>query len=153
MSRKNKSANKNTVDMIVLSVKLIRQIYIWLDVPLHSEKARARNRIVAILKSFYEESEETRMKIVEKFARKEADGTLKILTDVVTGSTSYDIADRKRFDEAWIKAQAVQYTFDILPSNRDHWRVVRGIFENTKIEMDIDMTDTWEEIITALEQI
>lgn len=150
---KKKQKNVNQVDSIVLSVKLIRQIYIWLDIPLHSEKARARNRIVAILKSFYEESEETRMKIVEKFARKEADGTLKIITDVATGSTSYDIEDRKRFDEAWIKAQGIEYTFDIMPSNRDHWKVVRGIFENTKMEFDIEMTDTWEAIINALENI
>jgi len=143
---------KNEIKSIELANYQIKDILDRLNVPLHSEKARARNRIVEILGPIANATEKERLALVDKYAEKDENNKPVIVMGEF-GKDHYKLTDDAAFQKEWQEVQAVKNTFDILPSNRMAWIVVREMWEKTTREMDINETILWEEIINALKGI
>lgn len=143
---------KKRVDAISLKNAYISILLTWLSVPLHSEKARARNRIVEILAPRFKDFEKERMELIEKYGEKDDKKKL-IMIPGVNGGTRYSIKDQVKFNEAFDKIKEVEVVFDILPSNRENWKIARKIIEDTKMEMDVEVTNIWEKVLEILKEI
>lgn len=123
---------------------------IMLNVPLHSEKARARNRIIEIVGQKFKEYDKDRMDLVTKYGEKDPKtGELAMDED----GKNYKIKNHEKFNLDFIKLINADVVFDILPSNREYWRLVKGVIENTKVEMNVQDTANWEDILLVLETI
>ena len=143
-TKEKKAGTKNAV---TFKNKELVEVMGWLNVPLHSEQARARNKIVDILNTEFEIFEKERIAICDKYTDRTPEDNKPIMQD-----GHYKIKDehKETFDKEWKDLQDAPVTFDILPSNREHWRIVRNVIEKTNREMDIDQTAFWEKILEAL---
>lgn len=119
----------------------------WLNTPLHSEKAIARNRVVKMMTEKFEDFEKDRLALVEQHGKRDEDKNL-IIKD-----GSYVMIDEEAFQKEWALLKDTEAIFDILPSTRPYWKTVRDIIKDSKVEMDIEATDIYEELLEKLKQI
>lgn len=129
---------------------MLQPIIAWLNVPQHGDKARARNRVVKLIAEKYADFEKERLALVEKYSKKDDDGKSVLEETGDENKKRFIIEDQEAFDAEWKPLRTEIAIFDILPSNRNDWRVVREIFEKSTVEMDIETTDFYEAILTAL---
>lgn len=123
----------------------------WLSLPLHSEKASARNRIVKLLQAEGEIFDNVRQEALEKH-KITKDGKAETWKDD-KGKTFFKLKDDAKWAEEYQKLSLLPVTFDVLPSNRESWRIVRSILADTKNEMDVPTTDWWESVLVALKNV
>lgn len=133
---------------ITLKCKFIKTLDSWLNMPLHSEAARARNRIVKLLASAYDEYEDRRMELVEKYGIKDNDGNFKL----DESGANYLLTDEEKFREDWLALRETSVTFDIL-QNRADWLVVKKVLEKITVQMDTPTTELYEDILSVFEGI
>lgn len=111
-----------------------------LDVPLHSEKARARNRFYKILKSKIDDREKARIEILERLGKLNKE------------KNNYEIKNVKKFNEEFEKMQNEVCIIDLLPSVKADLPFIKEILEKTKVEMNITQTEIYEEILAEIEK-
>lgn len=133
---------------INIKYKLLKTLASWVNVPLHSEEARARNRIVKLLQSAYEDFEKYRLSLVDKYGEKDDEGNLKFTED----GSNYLLTDEEQFAEEWNVLKEATVTFPIL-ENRTDWLVVNNILKNITIQMDTATTEQYEELLSAINLI
>lgn len=155
MSKKNTKNTKDTVEKkekvnsFAIQNKNLKPLYVWLSVPQHSQRAIARNRITSLIKEKLEEFEADRLELVNQHVK---------LNDKNERETTADgkvfvMKDEDAFQAAWELLRSEYVTFDILPSNREYWRIAREIVKDTNEELDIASTNLYEEVLTGLENI
>lgn len=127
----------------------LKPLKLWLDIPMHREKAIARNKIVKLINEKLNEYEENRLLLVKEYAKKDAEGEAIMTED----GENYEMDDLKGFVEAFGVIKNAPVIFDLLPSNRNEWRTIRDIIKKTDIEMDVITTEFWEEVTSAMEKI
>lgn len=152
MSKKEtqkKGEKKEKVNSFSIQNIKLKPLYVWLSIPQHSERAIARNRVVALIKEKMQEFENDRLQLIEEHVKLD-DKNERMTTE---DGSEFLMKDDAAFDAAWEVLKKQHVTFDILPSNREHWRIAREIVKGTNDEMDIATTDFYEEILTALENI
>lgn len=147
--KKHQEKESDKVGSFQLPNKMLKFFNHMIDVPLHSEQAVARNRISKLIKEKYDEFETDRLDLVEKYAKRD-DKNEKMLDEE---GTNFLINDQGSFDREWELLRSQVATFDVLPSNRQYWRTILDVVKNTKLEMDIELTDMWEELIEALKTV
>ncbi len=147
---KNMSKEKQKIE---IQFGLLKQILEWLDIPLHGQEARDRNAVFKIIKEKFDEYEKERMVIIEKYCKREKDGSLKMVVDPFSGGKKYDIENMESFEKDFRELSESVAIFDVLPSTKNGWVVVKKIFADTKKAMDIETTTFWEKILLALENI
>jgi hypothetical protein len=135
-----------SVEGVSLKYYMLQPIVQFLNIPLHSEKAIARNRIVKLISEKHEELEAVRMDLIKEHAEKDADGSPKMSED----KSHYIMKDDAAFDAEWQVLKNQEVVFDLLPSNRNYWRVAREIIKYTKEQMTYEKTEIWEAIVEAL---
>lgn len=150
MAEKKTATKKQSIDTIKLQNGSLDTVLVWLNVPLHSKEAIARNRIVEIISEKVKQLEKDRMSLIEKYGERDKENNLIIITDEETKKTHYKLKDKEKFNEDFKALLDTEIIFDILPSNRDYWKTVKNIWENTKVEMDIETTTFYEEILKRL---
>ena len=152
--QKPEPAKSERLQGVVLQKKDIKPLIIWLDIPLHSEKAVARNRITKLLKTEFELFEADRLQALEKHkVMKDGKPELEMIMENGKEVESFKLKDPKKWSEEWKKMQEQTVTLDVLPSNRAQWRIVRDLLKGTKVEMDIEMTEWYEHILSAVEKV
>lgn len=145
---KNKNTKEdNSIKSIKLKNSQLKGLILFLNIPLHSQKARARNIIYKLVNPFTEEYETERMKLIEKYGSKNKKGELEFIDEE---KTEYKIVDKEKFEKSFEKLKNVEIVFDVLPSNKEAWKIVKQIVEDTKVELDITLTDFWEELLESL---
>ena len=112
-----------------------------LNVPLHSAKARARNRFYKIIESKLERLEKSRIDMLEKYGKKNEE------------TNTYDLKNPEKFQAEFKKMQEEVCIIDLLPSTKADLLIVKDIFKTTKVEMDVTTTEIYEEIMTEIEKI
>lgn len=147
--KNHQEKESDKVSSFQLKNKMLKFFNLLIDVPLHSEQAVARNRISKLIKEKFDEFEADRLDLIEKYAKRD-DKNEKMLDEE---GKNYILADIEGFDRDWELLRENVAVFDILPSNRQYWRTIRDVVKNTKVEMDIETTDTWEEIMETLKNI
>ena len=111
-----------------------------LDVPLHSERARTRNRFYKIVLTKADDKEKGRIELLEKYGK------------LNEKEKKYDITDMKKFNEEWTKLQQEACIIDVLPSIKADLPIIKDILKNSKVEMNITETEIYEEIMTEIEK-
>lgn len=154
MRNKNKeAAAKPVADSVTFKNFELQTIITWLDTPLHSKQAVARNRICEIIGEKHNAFEKDRMALIDKYGKRDPKTNEYVVIPDGLGGRKYDLADQKKFDEEYKVIKDMDIVFDILPSNRDYWRMARQILLDIKVPMDIELTNFWERIIKALEDV
>lgn len=139
----------NKVSSFQLKNKMLKFFNHLIDVPLHSEQAVARNRISKLVKEKFDEFEADRLDLIEKYAKRD-DKKEKMLDEK---GENFLLEDQEAFERDWEILRSQEAVFDVLPSNRQYWRTIRDVVKNTKLEMDIELTDMWEDLLEALKSI
>ena len=129
----------------------------WLaEAKLHGQRARARNRIVKLIGEKAVMIEKERMIILGKYSKKTKDGELetKEVEDVFGKKTrQYVIADQEKFNKQYQSLIDEDAVFDLLPSNREDFKIAKEIVLNLNVEMDFNQTDVYEQVCSAFEKI
>lgn len=145
--KKEKGGQK--ADSFTVTNAMLKTFNLFLNVPLHSEQAVARNKVIGLIKEKFDEYEVNRQALVKDHAKKGSDDELLMNEE----GTNYIMKDIVAFSDAYEELRAVPVIFDILPSNRSAWRIARDIIKSTKAEMDVEETEHWEKIQEALNTI
>lgn len=154
MAKKDKTKNhqkkeQEKVSSFQVQNKVLKFMNALIDVPLHSEQAVARNRISKAIQEKFDEFEKDRLDLIEKYAKRD-DNNEKMLDEE---GKNYILENIEGFNRDWELLREQHAVFDVLPSNRQYWRTIRDVVKNTKLEMDIELTDMWEELLEALKTI
>lgn len=148
MKKQNKQENsESAVKSITLKNSQIKILSAFIDIPLHSLKARSRNIIYKLINPALQEYETERMKLVQKYGSKNKDGELEFIDEE---KTQFKIEDTEKFEKAFTKLRDIEIVFDILPSNKEAWKVTKQIVEETKAEFTVADTIVWEELLESL---
>lgn len=147
--KKHQEKELDKVSSFQLKNKMLKFFNHLIDVPLHSEQAVARNRISKLVKEKFDEFEADRLDLIEKYAKRD-DNKEKMLD---AEGVNFLLEDQAGFERDWEILRNNVALFDVLPSNRQYWRSIRDVVKNTKLEMDIELTDMWEELIEALKTV
>lgn len=75
MAKKKQTKKQAGLVLDFATIKLIRS---WIDVPLHGEQVRVRNKIYQIFNPIFLESEQKRMDILDSYVDKDENGTKKL---------------------------------------------------------------------------
>ena len=146
-------AKEGKANTIVLKNDDLATFIAWLNIPLHSEKAIARNRIVELLKKEANNFNSDRLAMLEPFKELDADKKPIMVIDESDNKEHFKLNDNAGWKATWEALLKKEVIFDVLPSNRTNWRIVRDIIANTKNEMDIETTEWYEGVLTALSKI
>lgn len=151
MAKKDKPKKevKEKKDSFSIKKNMLKFFILLLSAPLHSEKARARNKVLKVVEEEFNNFDAERIELIKQYGKKDADGELVRDEEKKT----YILEDSKGFDTAFKLLENEEVVFDVLPSNREHWKMMIEVIDKTSIEMDPEATDTWEEIISALKSI
>lgn len=121
----------------------------WLDIPLHGKEARARNRVVSLLAARMQENEKERIVLLEKYGKKDKDNVL-----VMDEKRHYQLEDQEGFAKDFDELMNTDAVFDILPSNKEDFKVVAQIIlEGLRREFNIEETQYYDEMCKAFEKI
>ncbi len=126
-----------------------RLLFEIIDAPLHGAQARARNRVAKRFNFLAKELEDNRQKLLEKYAKKNKDGSLK---KNASGS-AYDMEDEEAFKKEYSKALEADVVMEITNGERDDFRSIKEVILNTQKMFDIAETETYETLCTAFEVI
>lgn len=148
--KKHQEKKTNTVSTFKIKNKLLRVFNVLIDVPLHSEQAVARNRISKLIEEKFAEFETDRLDLIERYAKKDEKTGEKILDEE---GTNFLLADSKGFDRDWEILRNTPAVFDVLPSNRQYFKTIAKVIQNTDMKMDIELTDLWEELLDSFKEI
>lgn len=146
--KKEKGGEK--ADSFTVTNAMLKTFNLFLNIPLHSEQAVARNKVINLIKEKFEEFEVNRLAIVKDHSKKDPKTGEMVMNEE---GTNFIMKDIIAFNDAYEKLRQLPVVFDILPSNRQSWRIARDIIKSTKVEMDVEETEHWEKIIEALDTI
>lgn len=128
----------------------INFLYQWLNIPLHGEQIRARNRFLKIIQKDFDAIHPTRIAMIEKYASKDAEGK-PVLKDKL-----YDIPEDKQ-EEA--KAELTKFldTENEYPVNKetkqDYIEIGKVLKEKLTQGFNIDQGKLYDEVVTKFEAI
>lgn len=145
--KKQPKEKKEAVSSFELQNYMLKPLRSWLNAPLHSEQAVARNRVVKILDEKISLFETDRMELVNKYGKKDTEGEL------IIGENGYEFEDMKTFAAEYEVISTQPAIFDLLPSNRVYWKGILPVIKNTQEEMDIFTTEIWEQVIEIIGKI
>jgi hypothetical protein len=148
--KKHQEKKTNTVSTFEIKNKLLRVFNLLIDVPLHSEQAVARNRISKLIQEKFAEFETDWLELIERYAKKDEKSGEKILDE---DGKNFLLADSKGFDREWEILRNTPAVFDVLPSNRQYFKTIAKVIQDTDMKMDIELTDLWEELLDAFKEI
>lgn len=140
-------------DSVVFKNVDLKTLIAWLDVPLHSQQAIARNRVCEQIGVVFNAFEKERLALVEKYGDRDPKTNEIIIITNPDGSTNFKLKDKKAFEAEYNPLADTDAIFDILPSNRQHWKTVREIIASSKMPMDVAITTFWEGVLKALENV
>lgn len=145
--KKDEKKPIETVSSIEFKNKYLKTIITWLNIPLHSQQAIARNRVVNFLSEAHDRFEEERIALIKELGDKDENGEL-LMNE--TKDSFIVKTNLEKFNEELSILRDKKAIFDILPSNREYWRNVKTVFANINKEMDIEETTFYEEILSEL---
>lgn len=146
----SKETKKEKATSVQIKNWMLSPFYAWLDIPLHSEQAVARNRIAKLLKEKAEDFETDRLEAIEKYKVYDPITKEAILSKGKDGKDVFKISDLPAWEKEYEVLRNQVVFFDLLPSTRPYWKIVRELIKNTKIDMDIETTNLWEELLEAM---
>lgn len=117
-----------------------------LDVPMHSEKARARNRVMKILMEKEQIYQAERQAIIVKYCKKGPDKK-----PIVNNNTySFERDKAGKFSSEVEKLVMEKVLIDVLPSLKADLKLIKDVVASSKLEMNYTETELYEEILAAL---
>ncbi len=137
-------------EALVLKNYHLRILFDILSAPLHGQEARSRNRVAKIFQAKFAALEEERMKLLEKYAKKD-EKTKQMILDK-TGK-NYEMEDLPAFSKEYEEALGEDAIFDLLPSTRPDFVNAKKIVLAWAKPLTVAETDTYEEICQAFEKI
>lgn len=140
---------KEIVSSITLKNYHIRPLVQILDVPLHGQQARSRNRITSIFTERGRDLEKARLDLIKKFGKKDKEGNTEI--DPIT--KNYNLENPAEFQKEFQAMMSEDSVFDILPSNRDDFKRIKEVVLDCKIDFDINGTTVYDEICQVFEKL
>lgn len=147
--KETKKEVKEKKNSFSIKKKTLKFFTILLSAPLHAEKARARNKVLKLVEAEFNNFDTERLELIKQYGKKNADGEL----ELDEAGKNYLIDDLQAFNTAFEILENEEVVFDILPSNREYWKLMIDVINNTTLELDPVATDTWDEIIDNLKAI
>jgi hypothetical protein len=114
-----------------------------LDVPLHSEKARARNRFFKVVQPKIQTKNTEHDALLVKYGKK---------SDKEKNQFTIKPESLEKFSAEIKKLNNEPCIIDLLPSVKADMPAIKDILKNSKVEMNITETEIYEEIMTEIEK-
>lgn len=127
----------------------ISYIYKWLNVPLHGEELRNRNKFIGIIEPLKEEADNKRIEILESHSDKDADGK------AIIEEGQYKIPEDKKglvFDEL-AKFLDGETPLKVTDDNKAYFISARDILKKSTKDMDIEQGKVYDRILTEFETL
>lgn len=145
----------------ILALELNYQEAIFLfallvEVMLHGQESRSRNKIVNLLKERIDEFEKERMPLLDKFSEKDKEGkpkTEKFNQDGMEGER-FILANPDEFNKEFQElVNTSKFIFDILPSNSRDFATTKNILLNLQRNMNYQDGEIYASICEKLEKV
>ena len=137
------------------------KLLLWLsELLLRGKECRARNKIVDMIRKKISDFEQERMKLVNKYAEKDEQNNLIIKTDkiVVDGKEReqqhyvFVGENRDNFNKEFQELESnTKFIFDILPSDKEDWEIVKNLILNLQKDFDYWEGTIYNEICKKFE--
>lgn len=150
-------------DIKVFAIKkyLLAPLRMFLDVPLHGREARARNRVLKLFFAVWQEAEEERLKTLNELTEKDEKGKPIMYDKVImrfgkpNQEKHYRLTDenQQKFDKFNEELWNEDAKFDLLPSVKDDFEVVKNLVLNLNKTFNAEEGMAYDEICEAFEKI
>lgn len=131
---------------LTFSLGQYNRMYTLLDVPLHGEEIRARNKFIKIINPIVDDINKKREEILAEFSNKNEDGTTKFVNGL------YDIPVEKR-EASLNKLREHLATTQEIECDKATVQSIRSILLNKAPDMKIEEGTVYDAILTILENV
>lgn len=121
-------------------LKLLSEI---IDIPLHSEKARARNRFGKILFEKIDTIEKERVALCEKYGKYNNDRK----------AYDIDLKNIEKFNKEYGKLMSEVCIIDLLPSVKADLPVIKDILDKTKRGFNYTEMEVYDELVAEFGKV
>lgn len=133
----------------------VQYLYNWLNLPLHGEQARARNKFTAIIEKQYFASLDGRTDILRKFSDKDKKTKEPIMEKNLKGESLYKMSDDK-LEEA--KKEVNKFldkvtTYELTKAEKQLVKTIIKILNDAKIPLDIANGKVYDSVMSELEAV
>jgi len=131
-----------------MSIKL-RYLYInflfkLLDIPLHGEERRERDKFLNTLSMHSNDLETERKNLIKEYSKKDEKGESIIKSDKNYDFTSENLS---KFQDEFVKLLDVEFIIDVLDSNRKQLKIIKNLLINTNAPLNFEDSKLLEEIV------
>lgn len=125
-------------------------LYNWLNLPLHGEQARARNKFTAIIEKQYFASLEGRTNILKEYSDKD-----KKTKEPIIENGMYKMSEKvlEKAKEEVTKFLAKTTTYEFTKNEKALVKTVVKILNDAKIPLDIQNGKIYDEVMGELESV
>lgn len=125
-------------------------LYNWLNLPLHGEQARARNKFTAIIEKQYFASLEGRTNILKEYSDKD-----KKTKEPIIENGMYKMSEKvlEKAKEEVTKFLAKTTTYEFTKNEKALVKTVVKILNDAKIPLDIQNGKIYNEVMGELESV
>lgn len=125
-------------------------LYNWLNLPLHGEQARARNKFTAIIEKQYFASLEGRTNILKEYSDKD-----KKTKEPIIENGMYKMSEKvlEKAKEEITKFLAKTTTYEFTKNEKALVKTVVKILNDAKIPLDIQNGKIYDEVMGELESV
>lgn len=125
-------------------------LYNWLNLPLHGEQARARNKFTAIIEKQYFASLEGRTNILKEYSDKD-----KKTKEPIIENGMYKMSEKvlEKAKEEVTKFLAKTTTYESTKNEKALVKTVVKILNDAKIPLDIQNGKIYDEVMGELESV
>ena len=127
----------------------VQYLYNWLNLPLHGDQARARNKFAKIIEKQYKDSLDGRTEILKKYSDKD-----KKTKEPIIEKGMYKMSDTvlKKAKEEVTKFLEKVTTYELTKADKVYARIVVKILTDAKIPLDIANGEIYEQVMSELEK-
>jgi len=122
-----------------------------LNVPLHGQQSRSRNRILKQISLKRDEIEKDRVSIMEGYAEKEVVDGKEVVKLTEDGQYDINTEGLIKANEGYRKLMDEDYIIDILPSNKVDLRTVKTIIEESLVSFGTNDGADYDDICEGFE--
>lgn len=146
------AAKKTKATSITIKNGHVVDLVKWLNMPLHGDQSRVRNRFLKLIEPRYNEIETERLAKLKEITPKDEAGKPKMMPDKRT----FDLGDQAEPFNEWIKERhAEEYVIDILDSNKATLRGVKDLLKKVgeNLMFNSEQGESYDELCDIFETL
>lgn len=133
----------------------VQYLYNWLNLQLHGDQARARNKFAAIIEKQYIDSLSGRTEILIKHSEKDKKTKEPIMEKNLKGELIYKMSEKvlEKAKEEMNKFLDKVTTYELTKNEKQLVKIIVKILTDAKLPLDIATGKIYDEVMTELEKV